>query len=591
MSLLRNVCLRVKLTGMVACMLLLVGSSLLLMYYAHVSRNAREDAIANARRIIDLAESVREGMGEKWEKGVFSENLISAWAREGETERVLASVPIVSAWEAVIQRAKEGGYSFKTPRVNPRNPENTPDALELEALTLFANDSGRSEHIVYDDAQHTVRYFRPIRLTKECLLCHGSPNTSLALWGNKDGVDATGFEMDNAKVGDLHGAFEVTQSLEHSEASAKAAMLWGSGVIGAVLVLSCILMVWFLEHTLIKPLNLITSAFSKLVGGDLRLKLDITSQDEVGKLQFGLNSLVERLRGLMASMQSEGTCLGEVSISLNTSSDRVESAIEDTRQRSSTVAAAAEQMSVALQVMKDSISSVSTSVQTVAAATSQVDSNAGDVSRSTGEAAEIARKATKLATFGGEQIRTLENATLGIGKIVDIIQDIAEQTNLLALNATIESCRAGDAGRGFAVVAEEVKTLARQTAGATSDIREQIAEIQSLARTTVGSIDQIIGVAGDVSAKTDKISSSIEEQKHAIRSLSDQLHSIARNTETLSDTVEQTATASHEVAEQVALVENIATETQREAESTRLSSERVRGVSNEIDGLLAGFAV
>lgn len=51
---------------------------------------------------------------------------------------------------------------------------------------------------------------------------------------------------------------------------------------------------------------------------------------------------------------------------------------------------------------------------------------------------------------------------------------IASQTQLLALNATIEAARAGDAGKGFAVVASEVKTLARQAASNSEDMRNVV---------------------------------------------------------------------------------------------------------------------
>ncbi len=85
----------------------------------------------------------------------------------------------------------------------------------------------------------------------------------------------------------------------------------------------------------------------------------------------------------------------------------------------------------------------------------------------------------------------LEDASKQIGDVVRVISQVAHRTNLLALNAMIEAARVGEAGRGFTVVANEVKSLAQQTAGATSNIEKQVASIQSVTRDAVQAIERI----------------------------------------------------------------------------------------------------
>ena len=97
-------------------------------------------------------------------------------------DRVLAAVPVVTAWQSAQAKAKEGGYEFRVPKVQPRNPKNEPDALEARALKALAAGNLDEYHEI-DHERNAVRYFRPIRLTQDCLLCHGSPSQSQGALG------------------------------------------------------------------------------------------------------------------------------------------------------------------------------------------------------------------------------------------------------------------------------------------------------------------------------------------------------------------------------------------------------------------------
>ena len=148
--------------------------------------------MARARSIVLTAESVRQEMARKWDLGLFDAHQLSDWDKQGKLEKVLGAVPVVTAWNAAMAKAEEGGYEFRVPKVQPRNPENQPDAFELQALEAFEKDAQLHEYYAVDTEHNTLRYLRPIRLTQECLLCHGNPANSKTLWGNDQGLDPTG---------------------------------------------------------------------------------------------------------------------------------------------------------------------------------------------------------------------------------------------------------------------------------------------------------------------------------------------------------------------------------------------------------------
>ncbi len=181
---------------------------------------------------------------------------------------------------------------------------------------------------------------------------------------------------------------------------------------------------------------------------------------------------------------------------------------------------------------------LSTVATSIAGLTASVD----EIARQVAAAAQVTREAVGLAETSQNKMSGLASATARIGDVVRLISAIAAQTNLLALNATIEAARAGEAGKGFAVVASEVKSLAMQTAGATSEIAEQIAAVRGATGESVGAMAKITESIGKMDAVAAAIAAAVEVQSATARE-------IASSVQVVSGEGDQTARAMRTVTQ------------------------------------------
>ncbi|HEV2676938.1 MAG TPA: cache domain-containing protein [Aliidongia sp.] len=176
----------------------------------------------------------------------------------------------------------------------------------------------------------------------------------------------------------------------------------------------------------------------------------------------------------------------------------------------------------------------SQNVSAVAGASEELFASISEISQRLAQAVRTTGDANAEAQTAAGLMQSLERATGKIGEVVGLINSIASQTNLLALNATIEAARAGEAGKGFAIVASEVKALARQTADATDEIRNQVGAIQREASAALTSISGVTRTVTDISELVTAVAAATEQQTAATEEISRRVQQVATGTEAVS---------------------------------------------------------
>ncbi|HWL24513.1 MAG TPA: methyl-accepting chemotaxis protein [Ureibacillus sp.] len=161
--------------------------------------------------------------------------------------------------------------------------------------------------------------------------------------------------------------------------------------------------------------------------------------------------------------------------------------------------------------------------------------------------------------------KKLNNRSLEIGNIVDLITAIASQTNLLALNAAIEAARAGEHGKGFAVVADEVRKLAEQSVVSAKKITDIIQSIQEDTNSSVVSMEQVIYEVKTGLEIVQNTGDIFDRIYQSINSVANQIKRISTASSDVSATTEEVAASFHEMK---SFAENTSSTTQTVADAS-----------------------
>ncbi|MBF0111124.1 MAG: methyl-accepting chemotaxis protein [Desulfamplus sp.] len=570
---LKNMSIKWKIFGIVLIGPLFVALILAIQDINHIKEWAKNSTIEKSRAVVLMAEAGRNEMADKLNAGIIRP------FSELDKSNIIEAVPVITAIHMARSNAQKAGYEFRVPKFSPRNPANEPTELEAAILKEIEEQNLEEKIVIEDDY---IRYFKPVRLTKECLFCHGDP---------KGKVDPTGGVMEGWREGEIHGAFEVISSLAGAKEAVweaqKSILLW------TVTILFLISMfVWLLvKMNVIKPLEASSSFINAIANGDLTQSLKAESKDEFGTMASNLNSMSVNLRKMISDISENSHILLDSSGGIQKIADSLSSGSEKTSMNANTVAVAAEEMSANMNSVAAAMEEASTNIGIVANSAEDITRNINEISRNSDKAREITDKAVKQANRASERVDKLGRAATQIGKVTEAISTISEQTNLLALNATIEAARAGEAGKGFAVVANEIKDLAKQTSDATSEIKKMIDDIQKSTMETVKDIEEISTVINSVNKTVSEIATSVDEQSRTTREIAENVMQASQGISEVNENVSQTSAVSEDIARDISDVNHSAQEMSKNSMNLNNKSHELFEISEKMRTTVSRFKI
>jgi methyl-accepting chemotaxis protein len=326
---------------------------------------------------------------------------------------------------------------------------------------------------------------------------------------------------------------------DEARAHVDAVTLSGRRLLMAVGALALVLgggLAWWLTRSITRPLREAVAVANAVAGGDLSVRVDVTSGDETGELMAALQTMTANLNGLVAGVRA--------------SSDNIASVASEVASGNLDLSARTEQQAGALEESAASLEELTSTVR-------QNADNARQGSQLAGSASSIATRGGDVVAQVVETMGAINTSAKRIVDIITVIDGIAFQTNILALNAAVEAARAGEQGRGFAVVAGEVRTLAQRSAAAAKEIKTLIDDSVNKVDAGTRLVDEAGGtmkeVVESVRRVTDimaEISSATQEQSLGINNVYGAITQMDQVTQQNAALVEEAAAATETMRSQ-----------------------------------------
>ncbi|CDZ28933.1 methyl-accepting chemotaxis protein [Neorhizobium galegae] len=332
------------------------------------------------------------------------------------------------------------------------------------------------------------------------------------------------------------------------------------GLTGIALVIAIIAALW-IALGIGKGLRKIMDAVNAVAVGDLNQEVEIKTNDEIKDLVNTLNVMTGNLRNtaIIADQISNGDLTvspkplsdkDTLGLALQSMVERLRGVVADALAASNNVSSGSQELSASSEQLSQGATEQASSAEEASASMEQMAANIKQNADNAAQTEKIARQSSKDAEASGEAVSRAVGAMRTIAEKISIVQEIARQTDLLALNAAVEAARAGEHGKGFAVVASEVRKLAERSQAAAAEISALSGETVQVATDAGEMLNKLVPDIHRTAELVSEISAACREQDVGAAQINEAIQQLDKVTQQNAGASEQMSATSEELAAQ-----------------------------------------
>ena len=455
---------------------------------------------------VQQAETVTADMNQLHNGGAFNTAALRAnpsdLAAGGYRNTIFyQTIPVVAGWESVLPVAEARGFTFLTPtrpELRARNPKNQ---LTEFAGAFRAFAAGKPEYFAEDSATNTLTLARPVRVTNECLECHGDPGLS----ASHDGRDPLGMPMEGMHLGDVKGAFVLKARMTRDPVV--LASMRRITIVGLAVLILVVGSFQVLNHRLIvRPLRAISD---ELMGGAARV------HSTAGRLEQASQAIAAGAVEQAATVEETSASTVEINSMTQANADSAKSAAAVMTE----AAGGVEQVNRRLKEMETSMTEITESGDRIGKIIRVID--------------EIAFQTNVLALNAAVEAARAGEVGLGFAVVADEVRNLAQKSAQAAKDTSgliedsmtrsrLGSERLREMGTAISQVttsAESVKTLIHQVSTGNEEEARGIEQISA----AVQQMEQVVQDAAQKAQENELSAADLRQQSQALEGIVERL--------------------------------------------------------------------